>query len=282
MIGILTNLQYEKHWIFKNYYYGIKNVFGDNSIRLIQNVDDLYGIKILFIGDEMFIPNKEIWMKDDFILYCNQNQIKVFIFNNEKIYNSYFTWNEEIQNNVFKFKKLKQFVYDVDDAQILRVGINKTYMSKTFRDELHINLEEKKDKIFFMGNTSCDSYVNRRIFLDELSRRLDIEIRESDKNLGMRDYLNLIGSYKYILSPLGNGNFIPMRYYESLFLNSIPLQQSSSKISSFFSKEISEKKGIFFESIDDLLYKKNQHIHEEIDDYFFENFIQDEIIRFID
>ena len=281
MIGILTNVNYEKHWIFKNYYYGIQNVFGNSGVKLIQNVDDLYGIKILFIGDEHFLPNKEIWMRDEFITYCNQNQIQVFIFNNEKIHNSYFPWNEEIQNNVFKFKKHKQFVYDADDAQILKTEINKTYMSKTFQNELNLDIKEKKDKIFFMGNISDSSYTNRRAFLNSISEKIEVEIRDSDKNLNMRDYFNLIGSYKFILSPLGNGNFAPMRYYESLFVKSIPLQQSSITMFPFFSKEINENKGIFFESIDELLQKKNELINQKHDDYFFETFIQDEVIKFL-
>jgi len=40
MYGILTNLEYDKHWIFKNYYYSLVNVYGEDNIKRIENVGD--------------------------------------------------------------------------------------------------------------------------------------------------------------------------------------------------------------------------------------------------
>ena len=146
MYGILTNLEYDKHWIFKNYYYSLVNVYGEDNIKRIENVGDLNDIKVLFIGDEHFLPNKYIWMTDTFINKCNELNIRVFIFNNEKIFNSMFPWNEDIQKNVNRFNYCNQIVYDVDDSDLIGVGTNKTYMSKYFLNGVELS-SEKKDKI---------------------------------------------------------------------------------------------------------------------------------------
>ena len=127
-------------------------------------------------------------------------------------------------------------------------------MSKYFLGGVDM-VSEKKDKIVFIGNFNDHSYDKRRSFLNDIKSKVDIDIIESDKNLTMNQYLNKISTYKYILSPLGNGNFVPMRYYESLFVNSIPLQQSTDGIINKFQNEIINNRGIFFTDIDELIDK---------------------------
>ena len=89
---------------------------------------------------------------------------------------------------------------------------------------------------------------------------------------------NTISKYKYILSPLGNGNFVPMRYYESLFVKSIPLQQSTDNIISKFGNEITNNRGIFFKDINDLIKNLDNHKTHNNEEYFMEDFINDEIL----
>lgn len=275
MYGILTNLEYEKHWLFKNYYYSLLNVYGEGNVIRVQNINDLKNIKILFIGDEHFIPNKEIWMNDEFINKCNELKIHIFIFNNEKIFNSMFLWNEDIQKNINKFINYNQVVYDVDDSDLLGVDINKTYMSKYFLNDIVISTK-KYDKVLFIGNFNDHTYDKRRYFLNEIKNKIDIDILQSDKNLTMNEYLNKISSYKYILSPLGNGNFVPMRYYESLFVNSIPLQQSNDGIIRKFQNEIKNNRGIFFTDIDELVEKlKTPSLPNN--NYYMEDFIKEKV-----
>ena len=280
MYGILTNLEYDKHWIFKNYYYSLVNVYGEDNVTRVENINDLNNIKVLFIGDEHFMPNKYIWMNDNFINKCNELKIKVFIFNNEKIFNSMFPWNEDIQKNVDKFEYCNQIVYDVDDSDILGVDINKTYMSKYFLGGVDISTE-KNDKIVFIGNFNDNTYDKRKTFLNEVKNRVDIDILQSDKNLTMGQYLNRISTYKYVLSPLGNGNFVPMRYYESLFVNSIPLQQSTDKIMNKFQNEIINNRGIFFKDIDDLIEKLKSPVNSN-SPYYMEDFIIEKVKPILD
>jgi hypothetical protein len=281
--GILTDITHQYHWIFLNYYYSLKNVFGENNVKLVKSINDLNDIDALFIGDEHFLHNKGVWMTHDFINKCNTLGLKVFIFNNEKIHNSVFPWNEDIQRHVGMFNNHKQFVYDCDDADILNVKINKTYMSKEFKKTIPLNDVIKNDKIVFFGNTKGSfsgdqSYVKRNEFLNEIKKELDIDIIESSKGVPMADYFNTISKYKYILSPLGNGNFVPMRYYESLFVKSIPLQQSTDNIISKFGNEITNNRGIFFKDINDLIKNLDNHKTHNNEEYFMEDFINDEIL----
>ena len=192
MVGIIVSLDMDKHWLFKNYYYAIKNVFPNQNIKQVNSIDDLQNIKLLFICDEHYYYNKVIWMNAQFIHYCNQNGIKVVIFNNEKIYNSQYPWNEEIQRNVLQFNNRLQFVYDVDDSEILGSPINKTYMSKTFYQSYNFSTINKKDKCIFIGNINSHSYENRLAFLNEIKGKIDIDIIESDEIRTMDEYLNLI------------------------------------------------------------------------------------------
>jgi len=280
MYGILTNLEYDKHWIFKNYYYSLVNVYGEDNVTRVENINDLNNIKVLFIGDEHFMPNKYIWMNDNFIDKCNELKIRVFIFNNEKIFNSMFPWNEDIQKNVNKFNYYDQIVYDVDDSDLMGVNVNKTYMSKYFLGGVNI-AKEKNDKIVFIGNFSNNTYDNRKTFLNEIKNRVDIDILQSDSNLTMDQYLNKISTYKYVLSPLGNGNFVPMRYYESLFVNSIPLQQSTDGIINKFQNEIINNRGIFFKDIDDLIEKLKSPVSSNTP-YYMEDFIIEKVKPILD
>ena len=278
MVGIIVSLDMDKHWLFKNYYYAIKNVFPNQNIKQVNSIDDLQNIKLLFICDEHYYYNKVIWMNAQFIHYCNQNGIKVVIFNNEKIYNSQYPWNEEIQRNVLQFNNRLQFVYDVDDSEILGSPINKTYMSKTFYESYNFSTINKKDKCIFIGNINSHSYENRLAFLNEIKGKIDIDIIESDENRTMDEYLNLISSYKFVLCPFGNGNFVPMRYYETLFVKSLPLQQSNNKINNFFNTEISNKRCLFFETIDELIENKPYFDNLEFSGYYMEDFIIETVL----
>jgi hypothetical protein len=277
MYGILTDIDFSKHWIFKNYYYGLKNLLGEENIKFVKSQKDLENVHTLFIGDEHFGPNKEIWMNDSFIDNCNIKNIEVIIFNNEKIYNSIYSWNETIQKNVEKFKNRNQYVYDVDDANIINTKVNKTFMSREFLNVFDLK-KEKKEKILFIGSLNHPSYSDRKKLINDISSVLDVEVIQSDPSLSMNDYMNKISGYKYILCPLGIGNFVAMRYYETLFVNSIPLQQSNELINYQFSKEISDNRGVFFSTVDELVEKINVHEYSVPNKIYYEDFLG-EILR---
>jgi hypothetical protein len=69
-----------------------------------------------------------------------------------------------------------------------------------------------------------------------------------------------------------------MRYYESLFVKSIPLQQSTDNIISKFDNEINNNRGIFFKDINDLVKNLDDNKSHNNEEYFMEDFINDEIL----
>jgi hypothetical protein len=266
MIGIICDLTFKYHWLQENYYLSLKNIF--DEIKIINNENDLDSIEKLFICDEHFTTNKKIWMSDKFIEKCNVLKIQVIIFNNEKIFNSFFPWNEDIQKNVDKFKYKIQFVYDINDALIIGTEVNKTYMSKEYKKIFDVLKNgDKKNKLIFIGNYSNATYVNRIQLLNDIKNKFDVDILPSDSNRTMKEYFDLINKYKYVLSPIGNGDFIPMRFYETLLVGSIPVQQFlNNKLLNFFDEE--KKIAIFFNDVNKLSLNDNlRKIDYYMEDY---------------
>jgi hypothetical protein len=252
-IGMICDLSYSRHHLFKSYYKSISNIFGTKP-KLIRTLDDLYGIKLLFIGDDHYGPHKVIWQQLDFIAYCNINQITVVVFTNEKILNSYFPWNAQDLQLLNRFKKLYHYTIDVEDCIKLGLKLNRTAMSIDFQEI--IPEIEKKDKVVFIGKVDCmkDSYRDRKNLLPELKKVLDLDIYESNIPT-WEEYLKIIAGYRFVLSPLGNGNFFPMRFYEALAVKSIPIHQILDNTLDLYNIESNFDDCIFFRNISELQEK---------------------------
>ena len=69
MVGIISDINYTAHHLFQSYYSSIRNIFG--YIKLVNNVEDLDDIDMLFIGDDHFESHKKIWQQPGFIETCN-------------------------------------------------------------------------------------------------------------------------------------------------------------------------------------------------------------------
>lgn len=235
MYGILAydNVELVGHSVFNNYRLALYNYFGKCNFKDVlsrydvrwsrNNLDD---ITHLFIVDEHYEHNKASWKTSDFINNANSRNIKVIIFNFEKIFNSSFPWNIDNQNHVNMFKNVVQFNGDVEDAELLgRKVINKYYLSRS--TDFGIPLcKNKKDGILFIGRTDGPEYEKRRDMISEIRKTgLDVDVVSTSRKLAYSDYLNRINEYKYSLSPLGTGKFLGLRYYELLYFNTIPIQQ---------------------------------------------------------
>ena len=194
------------------------------DFKNINSVQDLDGIDTLFIVDEHFGPHVDIWKKNSFINELNNRNTRTIIFNFEKIYDALFPWNVDHQRNVDRIKNLVQFVSDINDAKILnRPVINKQLLS---RDTVLVQPENKINEILFIGQINPHVYVRRREVLNNLiGKNLPLKIINSDRKFTYNEYLKLLSSYKYILNPLGTGDFLNLRFYEALKLGSIPVQQ---------------------------------------------------------
>lgn len=223
--GIISRDEIElvSHGLFQNFRFALKNYL-QVDFKDINSIQDLDGIDTLFIVDEHFGPHVDIWKKNSFINELNNRNTRTIIFNFEKIYDALFPWNVDHQRNVGRIKNLVQFVSDINDAKILnRPVINKQLLS---RDTVLVQPENKINEILFIGQINPHVYVRRREVLNNLvGKNLPLKIINSDRKFTYNEYLKLLASYKYILNPLGTGDFLNLRFYEALKMGSIPVQQ---------------------------------------------------------
>jgi len=246
-VGIICDLNFTRHHLFKSYFNAILNIYSD--VTLVDNLHDLEEVDdILFIGDDHYAPHKKVWMNQPFIDYCNEHHIHVVALTNERILDSFFPWNKEILEWLHKFKLLTHYVNDVDDAKKLGLKINRTAMSRSIPFER--NDGARIDKAVFVGNTKCKSYSERVGILKQVQKFLPLDIVSDIPSWS--DYMNLIGCYRFVFSPIGNGNFFPMRFYEALAVGSIPLHQVRHDTLDYYKIEKGFDDCIFFETLDEL------------------------------
>ena len=272
MNGIISRdeIEFVGHGLFQNFRLALKNYL-NTEFKNVNDINDLKGIDVLYIIDEHFTPHVGIWKNDAFINEINQLNIRVVIFNFEKIHSAAFPWNIDHQRYVEKIKSLVQFVSDVNDPKIMgKVHINKQMLSKnTLLDTDPIG--EKLDRILFLGQISPHVYVSRKEVLRKvIEKKLPVDIYDSDRKLTYKQYLTKIASYKYILNPLGTGEFINLRFYEAVRLGCIPIQQVTDEMLTRYS-ELKDNALYNFKSVDDIplqvspLVQDNQY---SLEDYF--------------
>lgn len=241
MIGIIAvdDLKTVGHSLFNNFRLGLNNYF-KHKLKDIKSIDDLDNIDALIIVDEHFAPNVDIWKHDAFIDKLNFKKIKTIVFNFEKIFNSKFPWNENHQHKLTQIHYLEQIVSDVNDAKVLGKSIiNKQLLSRD--TELEFDITEKKNRILFIGQSDkiynpSYAYSRRYQLLNKLSenKSLPIDIVVTDRKFTYKEYLTKLASYKFILNPLGTGDFLNLRFYETLKVGSIPIQQITPDMQSMY------------------------------------------------
>jgi hypothetical protein len=287
MYGILSydDIELIGHGAYKNYRMALYNHFGKENFkevrshfdRLYNHADNLAGISHLFIIDEHQVHNNAAWKKSSFIEEANSRNIKVIIFNFEKIFNSSFPWNATNQKSVEQFKNHYQFIADIEDAKILKKTIlTKTYLSK----DTILNVQpcdNKLDRILFIGQLAGDQYARRRMIVDKF-RNMDIglDILQSDRKFTYEQFLSHINSYKYALSPLGTGQFLSLRYYETIHMDTIPIQEVTDDILKWY-PEIKDE-CIWFKKDDDnsmIIEKIKAFEKRPAGKYFIEDYIKD-------
>jgi len=272
MFGLLCtdNLELVGHSMFTNYRYALYNYFKESMFKDVKNIVDLENITHLFIIDEHFRYNLAIWGNGEFINRLNERNIRVIIFNSEKIYNNNFPWNVQIQEKVQSIVNKHQFVCDIDEAKLFdKKVINKFFISKTM--DFHIEKNNKLEKILFIGQIDGEQYRVRRETLEAIRKiGFPLEIINSQRKVPYRGILNLYNNYRYVLCPIGTGKWISYRHYEVTHLGSIPIQQITDDMEDWFSELKSTS--IFFKDVSEIRRKINEFriTGEEIllEDYF--------------
>jgi len=241
MIGIIAvdDLKTVGHSLFNNFRLGLNNYF-KHKLKDIKSIDDIDNIDALIIVDEHFAPNVDIWKNDEFINKLNSKKIVTIVFNFEKIFSSKFPWNEDHQRKLTQIQNLTQIVSDVNDSNKLGKNIiNKQLLSRS--TELEFDITEKKNRALFIGQSDkiynpSYAYSKRHQLLNKLSdnKSLPIDIVVTDRKFTYKEYLTKLASYKFILNPLGTGDFLNLRFYEALKVGSIPIQQITSDMQSMY------------------------------------------------
>ena len=262
---------------FENYLNALTAYLNTNLIK-VNSIEQLSSIKILFVIDEHFRSHKEFLTSLETIKILNTNKTKVVIFNTEKIFNSHWNHNIDIYQSVLKINNL---IYLLSDAlDIKKIGtplVNKQYLSKSTSIKNLISLNQKKNEILFFGQLDGSAYNNRRQILNKFLKLspIPIEIKKSNRLLEYSEYLNLISSYKYILNPLGAGEFLNLRFFETLEVNSIPVQEYSKNMLEF-NQELSRNVSINFQSLRNINLNKFEEVKSNsfryyLEDYFYDN-----------
>jgi len=273
MTGILCqdDINVVGHSLFKNYKLALSNYF-QSVLQPINSIEDLNNLDLLIIVDEHYIPHKQVWQNDAFINAINKLNIKVLIFNFEKIFNSQFPWNISIQHYVEKINRRLQIVSDVKDAKILNTSIiNKQFLSRdTILEE---PIDNKIDEILFVGQIN-EYYPTRREILNGIQQiNSKVRVIQSDRRYNYKEFLNLINQSKYILNPLGTGEFINLRFYEALNLGCTVIQQYTDEMEKWY-PELNKYSVLKFKTVDDFknLNFNTVTTYEQkfLEDYFME------------
>ena len=272
-VGIICDLEYTRHPCFRNYYHAIVSIYGLS--RIVKTPIDLDGLDILFIGDDHWFNHKTIWQQSEFIDKCNADKIKIVVFTTEKILNSHFPWNIENLEFLRKFNEVYHYTIDVDDCIELGTKLNRVHMAKRYKNYIHIPVE-KIDEVVFVGSTycACSSYDKRLKTLEEIKKLIPLRI--IPPNMGTwEEYMRTISQYRFVLSPPCNGNFFPMRFYETLLVGSIPIHQVGENTLQYYDTEAVLPDCIYFQDVNELPEKiKNFPLMRSTSEFWLDDYIE--------
>lgn len=251
-VGIICDLNYMRHPQFRSYYYSLETLIGHPKV--IHHIDDLEGLDLLVVGDDHYSEHKVVLHQPGFIERCNELDLPVLVMTTERIMESFFPWNIKNYEKIQTIKHLIHYTADVDDCEKLGIGLHRISISKRFKNLY--KRDDKKDGAIFIGQTRCDqgSYVSRKKLLIELEKEIGLTIVDYGISC-WEEYMRLLGKFRFVVSPLGNGNFFPTRFYEALAVGSIPIQQVRENTLSLYDVERDFRDCIFFRTVDELKEK---------------------------
>lgn len=277
--GIICNDSIETvgHCLFLNFRKALINHL-NVTFKEVKNKNDLNDLNYLIIVDEHYTPNVDIWKKDEFIEIVNNKNIKVLVFNFERIFSAQFPWNIDHQNYLQKFKFLQQLVSDVNDAKILNKPIiNKQFLS---RDTELLPPSPKKDRILFIGQVNSFYPTRKNVISKFKDLCMPFDIIVSDRKYSYKEYLQKLNEYRYIFNPLGTGHFVNLRFYEALKLGCIPVQQVTEQMLPWYNELNMSYNFIDIDKVSfDLLTKfeykyNNYYLEDYFDDIKLKNLFQ--------
>lgn len=268
-IGVISDLNHTESPAYASYYHAVKNLHGD--VALVQKKEDLRDIDILLCGNDHHAGHLQIWSDDTFTEEVNKKKIPFFVHTVEHIRSPSYPWNVDIQNKLKRYELLRQRCWDIGDAKENNTKLARVLLSKNFQD--FTSPENKIDGLVFVGKL----YPNRVKTIEALSKYIKVDVAPRS-SLDYKSFLSYLSSYKYVLSPISNGvNGIPGRFYESLVIGSIPVQEVFSDTLTHYTTEAEIPGCIFFETAKECVEKLRQYdgaipdkkmfLEEELEDF---------------
>jgi len=271
-VGVVCDLKWARNSLFKNFYFSIDSLY--SSVKVVSSNKDLDGLDILFVYDNFYAPNKAVINQAGFTDRCNELEIQVVVFITERIFDSFWPRNVKDYNSLRNFNYLHCYMLDVDDC--IKTGAKHIHLpiSKQFKDIVKIDVNDKMDKIVFIGQTIY-SYDIRRETLSELRGLMPVDVFASNVPT-WEEYLKLISKYRFVLCLKGNCNAFSLRIYDSLLVGSIPIQQvvDNTLLPPYFDIEAKFDDCIFFQKANELPDKikkftlKGSHNEFWAEDYY--------------
>jgi hypothetical protein len=241
-VGIVCDMDYSWCFNLRQYYHAVKLLYKD--ITIISHVSDLDGVSLLFIGDDHTVTHKKIITQPGFVEKCNANDIKVVVMTSERILDSFFPWNIDNYSFIKRFKNLYHYTGDVDDCIKLGTKLIRNSFSKYFKN--YVADSDKKDEIVFIGHANARCYQDRVVMLDELKKMIPVTFISPTMN-SWDKYIKTLSQYRFVLSPIGNGNIFTFRFYEALLVHSIPIHQVRKNTLQYYDIESRFEDCIFFQ-----------------------------------
>lgn len=250
------------HILFSSYFYSLQNIYGKDNVKKFTDINEVKENDKIAVIDDHYYDNAVIYMNPSFVSYCNNNNIRLVFFTTERMSSPFWDHTNTI-NKQRLFNNVTHYYGDANDIKLFgSTFIVKQQYSKTFeylKENTTLDFDKKQDKIVFIGqvdwilNKSVPWYARRKTILQYLinQNNMTIDIIQSDKNRTPEEYLKFLSAYKYVINPLGVGDFINIRFYDSLLVNSIPIQQYTDNMKLYYS-ELSTNKGLYFRTIPEL------------------------------
>jgi hypothetical protein len=215
---------------------------------IVSNKSQLLNLDLLIIGDDHYDRHKELLQSPGFIDCINTLNLPVMVMTTEKIFGSYFPWNEENYRILRTINNLYHHTADIDDCIRLKTSLHRITISNKYKDIYRT--DKKKNELIFVGSTHCTqgSYERRRLLLIKLEELLPVTV--IDKEIPKwEDYMRKIAEYRFVLCPLGNSNFFPTRIWEVLAVGSIPVQQITPEMMEWYDVESKFDDCIYFQEL---------------------------------
>ena len=234
-IGIICDFNNLVHPLARSYYWSVFNLYGQAPI-IVTNANDLNGIDLLFVGDNLYGPHKTILQSQRFIQRCNDQRIKVVVFTTEKMFDGFFPRAVDDTKRIQKIRNLYHYAVDPDDCKKLGIKLCRNALSKHFAPALSSLAKHKTDTTIFIGHTGqhCKSYTERDKVLHDVNIPISIQ---SPTVRTWEEYMTMLSAHRFVFSPIGNGNHFVMRFYEILAVGSIPIHQVRSNTLEYYDIE---------------------------------------------